>query len=163
MSKPRLEIDLHGTNGNIYLVFGAARQVVPSDQLNRFIEAMLDATKPDAHKTYDDLLAIINQYVELVDTSGEYALYSPQKAKLPPLVVNLGGSFSDIFIVIDLVRNLVPQEKQSQFERKLQPLTRRFAWKNHKEILALIARYVHLQDASGTYPDYPVVKEESSE
>lgn len=163
MPKPRLEIDLHGTNGNVYLVFGAARQIVPSDQLNAFIEAMLDGTKPDAHKTYDDLLAIINQYVELVDISGDYPAYSPKKAELPPLVVNLGGSFSDIYIVIDLERNLVPEEKQSQFERELQPLTRRWAWKNHKEILAVIAKYVHLQDTSGTHPDYPVVKEESSE
>jgi hypothetical protein len=76
LKKPRLEIDLHGTGGNIYLVYGEARKIVPSGRLNAFIEAMLDATKSDAGKKYEDLLAIIDQYVELVDTSGDYPQYA---------------------------------------------------------------------------------------
>lgn len=163
MGKPKLEIDLQGSDGNIYMVIAKARQIVPSKQLNDFINVYLDAQKPGANKTYEDMLVLVNQYVELIDTSGLYPAYSPKKAELPPLVVNLIGSFSDIHIVIDLARNLLSQEKQSQFERELQPLMRHFAWKKQKEILAIIAKYVHLQDASGTFPEYPVVKEEGGE
>ena len=163
MAKPRLEIDLQGTNGNIYMVIGKARQIVPSEQLDGFINATLDAQRLGANKTYEDMLAMINQYIELIDTSGLYPAYSSKKTTPPLLIVNLGGSFSDLYIVIDLARNLLSPEQQSQFERELQPLMRFMAWKKHKEILAVIAKYVHLQDASGTYPDYPVVNEEGGE
>lgn len=78
MAKPRLEIDLQGTSGNIYMVIGKARQIVPSEQLNEFINAYLDAQRPGANKTYEDMLAIVNQYVELIDTSGLYPQYGVQ-------------------------------------------------------------------------------------
>jgi hypothetical protein len=75
MDKPLLEIDLQGTDGNIYLVIGKARQIVPSEQLNDFMNAYLDAQKPGANKTYEDMLALVNRYVELIDTSGLYPQY----------------------------------------------------------------------------------------
>lgn len=75
MSRPRLLIDLQ-QNGNIHMVIAKARQIVPSDQLDRFIIATLDAQRPGANKTYQDMLAIINSYVELVDSSGQYPEYA---------------------------------------------------------------------------------------
>lgn len=67
MAKPALVIDLQSTNGNIYMVIAKARQVVPSDQLDSFIIAILDAQ--EANKSYDELLAVIGEYVNIVDTS----------------------------------------------------------------------------------------------
>lgn len=163
MSKPRLIIDLRGADGNVYVVIGKARQLVPSEQLDSFIIATLDAQKLGAHKTYEDMLAIINSYVELVDSSGQYPAYGPKKTKLPPLLVNLSGPFEDIYTVMDLAYKLLTPEQQIQLESEVRPMLRRRPWKKHKEILATIAKYVHLQDASGTYPDYPVAKEEDSE
>jgi hypothetical protein len=76
MAKPGLIIDLAGTDGNIYMVIAKARQLVPSDQLNDFLTELLDAQAPAAHKTYEDMLAIIDKYVELTDTSGLYPHYA---------------------------------------------------------------------------------------
>ena len=76
MSKPRLVIDLKGTDGNIYVVIGKARQIVPADQLDAFINAILDAQRPGANKTYEGMLAIINSYADLVDSSGTYPEYA---------------------------------------------------------------------------------------
>jgi hypothetical protein len=75
MAKPRLEIDLQGTDGNIYVVIGKARQIVPSEQLDDFLRELLDAAMPGVHKTYEDMLAIIHKYVEVIDTSGLYLQY----------------------------------------------------------------------------------------
>lgn len=82
MAKPKLAIDLQGTDGNIYMVIAKARQIVPSEQLDDFINATLDAQLPGAGKTFGDLLAIISTYVGLVDSSGlypEYADNSPEE------------------------------------------------------------------------------------
>lgn len=76
MSKPKLIIDLQGPDGNIYMVIAKARQLVPSDQLDGFMNAILDAQRPGANKTYEDMLAIINSYVELADSSGTYPAYA---------------------------------------------------------------------------------------
>jgi hypothetical protein len=76
MAKLRLEIDLQGTD--IYMVIAKARQIVPSEQLNDFMNAYLDAQKPGANKTYEDMLALVNHYVELIDTSGLYPPYAVQ-------------------------------------------------------------------------------------
>ncbi len=75
MVRPRLEIDLQGTDGNIYVVIAKARLVVPSEQLDDFLRELLDAAMPGVHKTYEDMLAIIHKYVELSDTSGLYPQY----------------------------------------------------------------------------------------
>lgn len=77
MDKPKLVINMAGTDGNIYMVITAARKLVPSDQLNSFLVEVLDAQQPGANKTYEDLLAIINSYVDLVDSSGMYPAYTP--------------------------------------------------------------------------------------
>ena len=67
MAKPALVIDLQSTNGNIHMVIAKARQLVPSEQLDSFIIAILDAQR--ANKSYDELLTIIGQYVNILDTS----------------------------------------------------------------------------------------------
>lgn len=76
MAKPRLVIDLQGEDGNIYKVITKARQIVPVDLLNDFIEAILDAQLPGRKITYEGMLAIINEYVELIDSSGTYPEYA---------------------------------------------------------------------------------------
>ncbi len=76
MAKPELIIDLQATDGNIYMVIAKARQIVPSEQLDSFIIATMDAQLPGAGKTFRDLLAIINTYVDLVDSSGLYPEYA---------------------------------------------------------------------------------------
>lgn len=75
--KPGLIIDLKGTDGNIYMVTAKARQLVPSEQLNDFLNEILDAQLPGANKTYEDMLAIIDKYVNLEDSSGTYPDYAP--------------------------------------------------------------------------------------
>jgi len=76
LSKPTITIDLR-QDGNAHMVIAKARQIVPSEHLNDFLNATLDAQKPGAHKTYEDMLAIIDQYVEIIDTSGDYPQYAP--------------------------------------------------------------------------------------
>jgi len=75
MSKPKLVIDLRRIDSNIYIVIAQARQMVPSAQLDSFIIAILDAQRPGAGKTDEEVLAMVNQYVDLQDSSGLYPLY----------------------------------------------------------------------------------------
>jgi hypothetical protein len=78
MAKAKLAIDLRATERNMYLVIGKARQIVPSEQLNEFISAYLDAQQPGVNKSYEDMLALVNHYVDLTDTSGLYPQYGVQ-------------------------------------------------------------------------------------
>lgn len=157
MTKPRLEIDLR-TDGNAHMVIAKARQLVPSEQLDSFINATLDAQRPGTGKTYEDMLAIINQYVELVDTSGSYPAYS---VELPPLLFDLSLSdpAKNIYKILGLARELLTPEQQERFDAELQPALHPSTRKSKQAILAIAAKYVHLQDTSGTNPAYPLAKE----
>lgn len=75
MAKPGLIMDLKAVHGNIYEVIVKVRLVVPSEQLTDFWKAVLDAQA--RHATFEDLLAVIDQYVSLEDSSGTYPDYTP--------------------------------------------------------------------------------------
>ncbi len=77
--KPVLRLDLSGPSGNVYFVVGYAEQLLTGMMLEHFQEEIGAATLPRADKSYKDILAIVNSYVTLVDTSGMYAEYAEPK------------------------------------------------------------------------------------
>lgn len=83
--------------------------------------------------------------------------------KRPPLLVDLTGAFTHIYIVLGLARDLLTEEQQERFDAEVRPAIHPDTRQSTKEILAIVAKYVHLQDPSGSNPDYPLAKEEGGE
>jgi hypothetical protein len=76
MERPTLTLDLSGPDGNVFMVIGRARLLLTGQLLEHFNLDVRAALVPDAGKTYQDILAIVNSYVRLIDTSGLYAEYA---------------------------------------------------------------------------------------
>lgn len=74
--RPRLDIDLQGPEGNVFILFIRARAELGGDELKSFNKEIWDATQHGSGKTYNDILAIVNSYMELIDTSGLYPAYT---------------------------------------------------------------------------------------
>lgn len=76
--RPRLDIDLSGSDGNVFDVVILARNKLEGDARTQFDLAIREATQPGAGKKYDDILAIVNSHMDLTDTSGLYPQYAPK-------------------------------------------------------------------------------------
>lgn len=75
-ARPPLKINLAGEEGNIFVVIGAARVFLSGEPLEQFNREIGNATLVETGTTYQDVLAIVNRYVELIDTSGLFPEYS---------------------------------------------------------------------------------------
>ena len=73
--KQILSFDAKGETGNVFSIIGNARALLEGEQREAFMDAINEATKPNAGKNYEDILAIVNEHVRLVDTSGHYPAY----------------------------------------------------------------------------------------
>ncbi len=71
-----LALDLSGPDGNVFMVIGYARQLLSGEQLESYNHDVREAITPGAGKKYKDVLAIVNSYVRLVDSSGLYPEYA---------------------------------------------------------------------------------------
>lgn len=76
--RPLLSLDLAGEQGNVYAVIVHARHALPLEAQELFRQEIQAATAPDARKTYEDILGIVNTHVDLVDTSNTYPQYAWQ-------------------------------------------------------------------------------------
>ncbi|HVB24077.1 MAG TPA: hypothetical protein VNG51_19220 [Ktedonobacteraceae bacterium] len=76
--RPRLDIDLSGPDGNVFMVIGMARQQLEEDTLKEFNREIWEATQHGSGKKYADILGIVNSYMDLIDTSGMYEAYAPK-------------------------------------------------------------------------------------
>lgn len=61
--------------GNVYSIIVRARALLEGKRREAFMDAIDAATAPDAGKNYEDVLALVNEHVRLVDTSGHYPQY----------------------------------------------------------------------------------------
>lgn len=75
LARPVLSLDLAGEQGNIFVVIGYARQLLPPDEQELLRQELQTATAPGAGKKYDDILKIVHTHVELVDISETHAVY----------------------------------------------------------------------------------------
>jgi len=73
--RPILSLDLAGEDGNVFMLVGRAQQVVPEEEREAFRQEIRAATAPGAGKKYDDILAIVDSHVELVDVSETHPMY----------------------------------------------------------------------------------------
>lgn len=108
-ARPRLDIDLRGPEGNVFILFIRARAELEGEALINFNREIWDATQHGSGKTYSDILGIVNSYMELTDTSGLYPAYTiegkvtaavgrlqEQVATLPPSVeAGINGLWPD--------------------------------------------------------------------
>jgi hypothetical protein len=76
MERPKLVLDLSGPDGNVFMVIGHARQLLTGLMLEHYNDDIRAAIAPDAGKKYKDILAIVDTYVSLEDTSGTHPDYS---------------------------------------------------------------------------------------
>ncbi len=76
IERPILTLDLSGPDGNVFMVIGHARALLGGEELDKFNDEVRAAIAPGAGKKYKDVLAIINTYVRLVDSSGLYPEYA---------------------------------------------------------------------------------------
>lgn len=76
--QPRLDIDLSGPDGNVFMVITRARQQLEGNALVGFNEDIHMATQPGVGTTYADILDIVNSYMTLTDTSATYEAYAPK-------------------------------------------------------------------------------------
>ena len=90
-SRPTLTLDLTGPDGNVYKVIVLAMQLLSRESLERFREAITEATQPTAGKRYQDILAIVNSYVRLIDRSGLYPEYGWDQAAITAAVDTLNA------------------------------------------------------------------------
>jgi hypothetical protein len=77
--RPLLKLDLSGSDGNVYVVMGLARTLLSGQMLEHLDADLNEATTPGQEKKYAEILAIVDKYVHLVDTSGIYREYAIDK------------------------------------------------------------------------------------
>lgn len=77
LDRPEMMIDLSGPDGNVFAVMGMARKLVSkemgSDVTKEFKEK-LDEEMKNPETSYENILKVVNEYVELIDVSGTYVL-----------------------------------------------------------------------------------------
>ena len=69
MEKPILEIDISGSDGNIYVIMGLVRQILRKQRRYTDWNNLRDAIT--SSKSYANALREINKVVELVDISSD--------------------------------------------------------------------------------------------
>lgn len=74
-NRPNLSLDLSGPDGNVFMVIVRARSKLTGLVLEHFNTDIGKAMLVDEGTTYKDILAIVNQYVRLIDRSGLYSEY----------------------------------------------------------------------------------------
>lgn len=80
IERQRLELDLNGPEGNVFMVMGKARELLEDDQLAAYNKEIREAITPGSGKKYPDILSIVNSYVDLIDRSDvpQYPQYAPK-------------------------------------------------------------------------------------
>jgi hypothetical protein len=78
MVKPGLIVNLAGLEGsNVYALVGRVCLLLTGQMLEHFLDDIRVATSGAAIVGYEEILAIIDQYVNLEDSSGTYPDYTP--------------------------------------------------------------------------------------
>lgn len=80
--RPTLTLDLSGPEGNVFVVMSLARTLLSGEPLMDFNRAIGEATLITAGKKYEDILAIVNSYVRLIDRSALYPAYAWDEAAI---------------------------------------------------------------------------------
>jgi hypothetical protein len=77
MAKPGLIVNLAGPEGsNVYALVGRVCLLLTGQMLEHFLDDIRVAISEAAIAGYEDILTIIDQYVNLEDSSGTYPDYS---------------------------------------------------------------------------------------
>ena len=76
--RPQLDIDFSGPDGNVYMVVTLARAQLQGDALDDFNADVYASVRHGSGKTYTDVLAIVNTYVDILDTSNIYPQYGAE-------------------------------------------------------------------------------------
>lgn len=89
MERPILTLDLLGPEGNVFVVISRARERLTGLMLEHFNTDIGKATLIDEGTTYQDILAIVNRYVRLIDRSGLYAEYAIDQEAIMAAIAHL--------------------------------------------------------------------------
>lgn len=83
-ARPRLEVDFSTSAGIPFQLVAKAVQQLEGEQLLRFSLTVWLATQRGSGATYNDLLQIVDDYTELIDTSGTFGAYAPHSPDAEP-------------------------------------------------------------------------------
>src|SRR5579859_4793392 len=109
MQHPVVAIDLETIDRNAFLVIGYAAQKLIGDELTAFYEEVLPAIPPTSGNSYEDILAIVNRHVCLVDISGTYPAYTIDEAVTMSVIRRMHEQLRALPSVITcLVEDLYP-------------------------------------------------------
>jgi hypothetical protein len=76
-----LQLDLSGgADANLHAIIWKAKQLLAGEELANFNAESERAIAPGAGQDYPTVLALINSYVRLVDSSGTYPEYAERAA-----------------------------------------------------------------------------------
>lgn len=75
-NRPNLSLDLSGHDGNVFVIINRTREMLTGLTLQHFNMDIGQTTLIGEGTTYKDILAIVNQYVRLIDGSGMYREYA---------------------------------------------------------------------------------------
>lgn len=70
MKKPTLVLDLSGHDGNVFIVIGKAINVLKSNGMER--EAGELSQRYHQVHSYHEVVKIVREYVDLIDSSGQF-------------------------------------------------------------------------------------------
>jgi hypothetical protein len=73
--KPILAFDAVGETGNVFSIISRTIGLLEGEEREQFQAEIAQATAPGAGKQYDDILAIVDSHVELLDASGTHPVY----------------------------------------------------------------------------------------
>jgi hypothetical protein len=73
--RPMLSLDLDSEQGNVFAVIGHALEVVPPEEQEQFKQEIQAVTALGAGSTYENVLALVDMYVELIDISETHLVY----------------------------------------------------------------------------------------
>lgn len=76
--RPPLEIDLSGPDGNVFNVISIASAHLTGHALEEFNQSIWQNTEVGSGKTYQDILQVVNTYLDLTDTSNLYPQYGAE-------------------------------------------------------------------------------------
>ena len=75
LDRPEMMIDLSGPDGNVFAVIGMARKLLTKEmgsEVTADFKEKIEAEMKNPETSYENMLKLINEYVELIDVSGRY-------------------------------------------------------------------------------------------
>jgi hypothetical protein len=104
--RPLLEVDLSSGDGLPFNLVSMAMNQLEGEQLAKFNMTIWLATQQGSGATYNDVLRVVDSYVDLVDTSDTFTTYGPP-GKILTAIERLNTAIGELPVVSN-IKGLYP-------------------------------------------------------